>query len=201
MVSSKQLFDYLPGIWKLSRKTFTPLKNWQNSGAECIIANGYAAFIASKTEPNLLIYSEKVYVRNLNDSNLDATTPATVAKQKYHYRYEETTRNIVKYFSDGRLFYELNINSAPKPEGSEKHAEETLSGQSVIQACGEHLCIQDNYVANYVFNNLDSTNSKFTLSYSVSGPKKCYEITTEFERINSVDLIELDIQIKSDAIV
>lgn len=196
MVNSKQIFDCLPGIWKLSRKTLTPLKSWQNSGAECIVANGYAAFILSKTDTNLLLYSEKVTVQNLNSiDGIPATSP-TVAKQKYKYQYDKDTQIITKYFSDDRLFYKLNIG----PEiGNNNDA--VASGNSVIQACGEHLCIQDNYVANYEFSDLDSDVKKFILKYSINGPKKCYEIINEYEKINAPDLEKLGIQIENETIL
>lgn len=204
MVNSKQIFDYLPGIWKLSRKTLTPLKNWQNSGAECIVANGYAAFISSKIDSNLLIYSEKVTVYNLNSNESNTVSSsangATVAKQQYKYQYDKNTQNIVKYFSDDRLFYNLNIN--PEVEKCSDGTNNTVaSGSNVFQACGEHLCIQDNYIANYEFSDLDSDNKKFILKYSINGPKKCYEIINEYEKINSPNLEELDIQIENETIL
>lgn len=201
MVTSKQIFDYLPGIWKISRKTLTSLRSWQNSGAACIVANGYAAFIVSKADPDTLIYSEKVIVHNQNSNQIEPELNSTnVAKQKYKYRYDRNTQDIIKFFSDDRLFYKISITS--EAQSNVNGANTTVvSGNSVIQACGEHLCVQDSYVANYDFNYLNSGEEKFTLKYSITGPKKCYEIINEFERIHDPNFQELGIQIENEIIL
>lgn len=194
MTTSKQIFDFLPGVWKLSRQTLTPLKYWQNSGAECIKAIGFAAIIQEVTDSNLLIYSEKVTICNPNESN--CTINGMEARQKYKYRFDANTSTLTKYFYDDRLFYTLNITESLSDDGVSQ-ATTTTTGQSVITVCGEHLCIQDNYVANYLFKNNDS----FVLKYSINGPKKCYEIVTEYEKCTTNQLTELGVTIENGEIV
>lgn len=192
MVTSKQIFDYLPGIWRLSRKTLTS-SQWHKSGAECITANGIAAITASDTDPNLLIYCEKVSITNLNGS----PTNGMDAKQKYKYRYDAVASTLTKYFYDDRLFYTLNLNQTNSYASGADTTTTIGANGTVITGCGEHLCIEDNYVASYEFRN----NDQFTLKYSVNGPKKCYEIVTEYERSDAQQISQLGFRIENGDIL
>lgn len=189
MTSAKQIFDSFPGIWKLTRETLTPLKQWQYSGAESIRANGFAAFTLSESDPNLLIYSEKVTIHS--DSDGSSVMNGMEAKQKYKYRYESATKTLSKYFFDDRLFYSLKIDTRHGHETAEAIASNEVSG------CGTHLCIQDLYEANYLFLN----DKQFELKYTINGPKKCYEIITQFEKCNDEEIVQLGIQIENGEIL
>lgn len=180
MTSAKQIFDILPGIWKLSRQTLTPLMQWQNSGAECIKANGFAAIIRTDSDPNVLIYSEKVTISDPNDGN--SPMNGMEAKQKYKYQFDPSANTLTKYFCDDRLFYALKFDGTVD-------AGHLIGGHS---CGGEHLCIQDNYVANYLFSD---SGERYTLRYIVTGPKKCYEIITEYEKCELSQQTELGIEI------
>lgn len=195
MITSKQIFEYLPGIWKLSRKTSSQLKHRQgtSSRGECIKADGYAAFLPTESDPNVILYSEKVIVYNF-DLNNEKNHSGIEAKQKYTYKYDQTAQTVTKYFYDGRLFYTLNIIATDSTEP-------TLTGSSSFQICGEHLCIQDNYASSYVFGKADNGELTLTLTYSVNGPKKCYDIITEYEKLNADNLNDLDIQIVNGEMV
>lgn len=173
MAMAKQIFDYLPGVWRLIRQTTTSLDHWQNAGAECIKATGFAAFTHSVDDPNLLIYSEKVIIEN----SLDRSMNGMEAKQKYKYRYDGTAATLTKYFFDDRLFYQMDF--------SKQNNDETVNANATsdVMACGEHLCIQDFYEANYLFKN----DHNFILKYSIRGPKKCYEIINEYEKCNNAN--------------
>lgn len=162
--SAKQIFDFLPGVWKIVRSVES------NILYENIKAHGYAAFIVSKDDNNLILYSEKVTVHNIN---MDIISNST---QKYKYRYDPAKLSISKYFNDGKFFYTMNI-----------------SNQKI---CGEHLCILDKYVPNYVFDN-----NKFTLTYSVNGPSKCYEIITEYIKTSIDDMLISGMIIENEEIV
>lgn len=189
MSSVKQIFDSLPGIWRLTRETLTPLKQWQNSGAECIKANGFATFITNESEPNLLIYTEKVTINSDRDNAMNGME----AKQKYKYRFDKSAETLTKYFYDDRLFYELKIaaNSSDTEEATE------IIASNELKFCGSHLCVQDTYEANYVFRN----NEQFELNYSVKGPKKCYQIMTKFEKCKADEAAQLGLEIINDEIL
>lgn len=188
MSNVKQIFDSLPGIWRLTRETLTPLKQWQNSGAECIKANGFAVFIPNDTDPNLLIYTEKVTI-NSDDNAMNGMQ----AKQKYKYRYDKSAQTLTKYFYDDRLFYEMKIGA--NPSDSEGRTEAIASNE--LRFCGSHLCVQDTYEASYVFRNDD----RFELNYSVKGPKKCYRIITQYEKCNADEEAQLNLDIVNDEIL
>lgn len=183
MSTAKQVFDFLPGIWKISRRTLTPLNKWQLSGAECINAEGYAAMTKVESDPDLIIYTEKVTIRDANETISGMN--GMIARQKYKYRYDTLDETLTKYFYDDRLFYMLRFENDNPNEISS-------SGKHTFRVCGEHLCIEDNYVASYTFN---PTGERFTMKYSVSGPKKCYEIITDYEKCNdNVEIIDGEIQ-------
>lgn len=193
MNSSKQIFEYFPGIWRLTRITTSKVKEFTANitGGECINANGYAAFIKTKSDPNVIVYSEKVTVFNLGAG----AQGGIEAKQKYKYKYDPMTATVTKYFSDDRLFYQLNIND------SEEQSTTAISDLSCFRATGDHLCIQDNYAANYSFSQNPNGIPLITLTYSVNGPKKCYDIITEYERIQCDNLDEFGIVIENEEIV
>lgn len=190
MSTSKQIFEYLPGIWRLSRQTLTSLKEWDRSGADCIKGNGFAAFIQPKDDPNLLIYSEKVTITVPDDSN--SAMNGLEAKQKYKYRYDGQASTFTKYFFDDRLFYTLDLNGSTGTSGAVG-----ASGFGEVIANGEHLCERDFYVAKYNF----CDQQTFSLTYSVNGPKKCYEIQNEFRRCEADEAQVLGIVVENDEIV
>lgn len=184
MSKAKQIFDYLPGIWRLIRQTTTPLEHWQNAGAECIKATGFASFTISDENPNLIIYSEKVVIQTSNDGN---KISGLEAKQKYKYRFDGDASTLTKYFSDDRLFYALDFSQS---ELNNEHVTTSASGTNQLTACGEHLCIQDLYVANYIF----KSDQEFIVKYSIRGPKKCYEILNEYEKCDPNESCDVKIE-------
>lgn len=196
MKTSRQIFDYFPGIWKLNRRTSSQLKQWQNNSmGEAIRADGYAVFTPCENEKNTLFYSEKVTVYNLN-LNGSTSTQGMEARQRYQYKYDEETSTLSKYFTDGRLFYDVKFI------GQEGESMGMVTGDtSINKVCGAHLCIQDNYVSDYKFGVGDHGQPVFTLTYSVNGPKKCYDIQTDYEKLDENDVTRLDIQIKDGEIV
>jgi hypothetical protein len=151
ITTSKQVFDFLQGIWKITRYSESQIES------ENIKAEGHAFFNLSADEPGLIIYSEKVTIYNiyLNSS--------AIGTQEYKYKYDADSLSLSKYFSDNRFFYRLNI--------------------SENKASGRHLCIEDEYSASYIF-----SENLFTLTYSVTGPFKSYEIKTEYVRVREENL-------------
>lgn len=196
MKSSKQIFDFFPGIWKLTRSTSSSLKSWPGyATGECIRAEGYAVFAPSELDKNLLVYSEKVTVYNLNVNNAKGGE-GIEARQRYHYRYNDETAVLSKYFTDGRLFYDVNIvgdngESTVRPDGDTK----------ANKICGAHLCMQDNYVSDYKLGVGTDGQPQFTLVYSVNGPKKCYDIRTDYRKLEPSDIDALGIRIENGEIL
>lgn len=160
---------------------------------ESINADGYAVFCRSDTDKNLLHYSEKVTVYNMNLNN--TKSPEGIeARQKYQYKYDDELATLTKYFTDGRLFYQLNF------VGADGESSAKAVGDS-NKICGEHLCIQDNYVSDYAFGSGSGGQAAFTLTYSVNGPKKCYDIRTEYEKVEAKQAECLGIKIVNGEIL
>lgn len=153
-MNAKEIFNNFVGEWKLSR-----IINLE-SKLNCYKAYGSAHFRRSNEEDNLLLYAEELIINYNQDDNPDRNLNKTQIKavQSYKYAFDNSKNVINKLFKDGRHFYELDVR-----EGT---------------AHAKHMCINDSYVADYVFNK-----NKFSLTYSVSGPKKDYIIQTIFEKI------------------
>lgn len=186
MCSAKQIFDSFPGIWKLTRET-VPLKQLHNSGTEYIRANGFAAFTSTESNPNILIYSEKVSVNCATNSKLNGLE----ARQKYKYRYDNTDQTLTKYFFDDRLFYTMKIQQRNENETA------AATASNNVTACGTHLCIQDLYEANYLFSN----DKQFQLKYTINGPQKCYEIITMYSKCTDDEVAQFCLQIANGEIL
>lgn len=200
MASAKQIFDSFSGIWRITRETLTSLKQWQHSGAECIKASGFAAFTPLESDPNLLIYSEKVTINSGNDNSNGMN--GMEAKQKYKYRYDSSTSSLTKYFFDDRLFYTLKFDDSPHGQDNDgttttKATTEASASSRVAGACGTHLCIQDLYEAKYSFDN----DCYFELKYTINGPKKCYEIINKYEKCNSNEIAVLGLKLENGEIL
>jgi RPE3 domain-containing protein len=186
--TTKQIFDFLPGKWKIIRNI--------RSGAapENIKADGYGSFalypdttdiiplfklnltneFQHDLAQNMLIGEHKVDAQNsLVHSKMrngiilyseeviihnSILNANTIGRQKYQYKYDTTTSSLSKHFNDGGFFYNIEISDH--------------------KIGGRHLCIRDTYVATYMFED-----NKFTLSYHVHGPSKNYEITTQYSKV------------------
>lgn len=183
MKTSKQIFGYFPGIWKLNRRTYSNPKNRahaESSGCINIRAIGYAIFEPSEVDTNLLIYSEKVMVYNLGWDKA-GSVDGTEARQRYHYRYNEESSVLSKYFADGRHFYDIHFVS----EDGLSTSSTAIGDPEGNIICGSHLCIQDQYESSYKFDDGKNGKLAFTLIYDVNGPKKCYKIETHYEKMET----------------
>lgn len=158
MKDAQEVFDFIPGIWKIIRKIKFPLSQEK----EDIKVEGYAAFIKSQTEPNVVMYSEKVVVYNLDP------TQKLNGRKTYKYKYDDKNSTLSKYFSDDQLFYKLA-----------KGFNHNYNGQ--------YQCNQDYYKSNYSFGH-----EQFTLTYFVRGPEKFYDIVTQYTKVDvSLDDLQL----------
>ncbi len=140
---SEQILSSLRGSWKIERTIthrFPIIESYQ--------ATGSAKF--SLEEVHTLHYEEEVKLRNLRTKDVFQST------QQYVYRYDAVLDTLTKHFSDGRLFYKLEISD---------------NGAS-----GYHLCQEDHYSAEYLFESQEN----FSLTYLVKGPRKDYTMQTQY---------------------
>lgn len=89
----KQIFDFLPGTWDISR---TMIAHTTDSFHKAV---GYGTFLISDHDPNIILYSEQLKMLN----------SATIGTQKYSYHYDVFTDILSKYFDNDAFFYQLNI--------------------------------------------------------------------------------------------
>ncbi|WP_114910110.1 DUF6314 family protein [Cardinium endosymbiont of Sogatella furcifera] len=134
------------------------------------IAYGYGLFTASEINPNLVVYSEKVAIHYLQSNTTH------IGKQQYQYLYDTAEASLSKHLHNGNLLYKLNL----------------LNGQ----IDGEHVCMQDSYLSNYIFET-----HRFRIIYTVDGPLKCYRITSIYTSMAGKTLTDLGITIANGVIV
>lgn len=163
MQSTKQIFDNLIGIWSIKRV----LGNYGTAEgtAKFTLQNPKETILsATSSDENTLVINYREDLQVKYDSNFasqqQGTNVENTAYKEYVYLYDMARDKILKKFTNGNLFYELSIDF-------EKQV-----------ANGDHLCEKDFYNASYDF--IDPQN--FVLTYFVKGPKKDYEIKTEFTK-------------------
>jgi hypothetical protein len=128
---------------------------WEISreGSKIKTAEGKATFI--KVEERCIKYREELKVKLIGSDTVHHT------HREYFYIYEEDTDQIRVAFDSMELFYTMKV-----------------AGESVT-SCDEHLCINDTYKATYKF----LSDTHFSVSYEVKGPKKDYVLKTKFVKV------------------
>lgn len=145
---AKQLLNFLQGEWSIT-KHITII----DTNQQIIKANGLASFCALENNSNRIVYTENLTLRYCLTQNLG------LGHQSYIYTYDLRKDSVATYFTDGRMFYSLD-----------------LAGNS---ATGTYQCIDDLYMAKYHFVNQTS----FELTYSITGPKKNYSIKSAYRKL------------------
>lgn len=106
------------------------------------------------------------------------------ASRQYVYRYQMDKDKASAWFvkTDGSnevdyLFHEMNIEMLP-----DDSAFDIKNTTSALCAKGHHLCIKDDYNAEYAFNFDKSTLNTWKLKYAVKGPEKDYMAEATYAR-------------------
>ena len=166
---TEQLFDSLKGKWKLVRHLQSALPSFPSGTLE-----GTATFHERESTESSY---EKEYLYIENGQFTTAQGINMSASRRYVYRFQKSMERISAWFvkpEDGEtvdyLFHELNINGSMDqlPDSSENDT------QGSMIASGHHLCIDDEYQADYSFGKMDSRIQIWGLKYTVQGPKKNY---------------------------
>ncbi|MCJ1287952.1 hypothetical protein MMC26_007305 [Xylographa opegraphella] len=109
--------------------------------------------------------------------------------RRYVYRYQRATGSITAWFvktdtiaSVDYLFHKVSFcdSSNQIPEN------EFLPTDDISSAKGHHLCVNDNYDAEYKFQYRDMYLTQWNLKYTVKGPGKDYTASTNYTRIAEV---------------
>ncbi|MBS1781089.1 MAG: hypothetical protein JST70_17315 [Bacteroidetes bacterium] len=147
-------YHFFKGAWTFSRDI-----KIDNGITIYGTATGHASFDPKTkfADCNTLIYSEKGIL------TISQTGMTSTFHRSFRYVF---ANNMTVYFNDGvdvgKLYQEYRLD---------KHK------QTFTASC-THLCVQDNYNAEYRI--LDE--KSFRLTQSIQGPKKDFLITTDFQR-------------------
>lgn len=201
VLPTTKLFSSLPGSWKLDRYVYS--NNPQDPNGRF---DGTASFTRrpAPVDPAYvaeLLYSEEGFMELLNPAQWHGGGgPRLRWTRKYIWRL---SRGVLGEENDGRGPERISVWFV-KPgsdEGREEadylfhelkfeEKEEVLSMRRVVNAEGDHLCVDDKYKTNYVFiydpgesGDYDCLDA-FKAFHNVSGPKKEQTIRNEYYRQN-----------------
>lgn len=110
------------------------------------------------------------------------------ATRRYVYRFQRNINTISAWFVKAEegspvdyLFHYVNFTSCQ--QGSFLQANGRR--RCFLEAAGQHLCIEDDYQAKYLFKFDDCRCDEWELTYNVKGPKKAYSATAQYTRDDS----------------
>ena len=160
----KAIFLALQGPWRFSRSLQSAIPTYPSGMLE-----GTASIEGRPAEdPNFddeWLYSEK------GDFVTDRGLTMKATRQ-YVYRYHQQTDELTAWFvkTEGQglvdyLFHRLDFT------------DESVSGRegkTILKAKGHHLCLNDNYVAEYSFEFMGQRIEEWGVTYTVKGPEKDY---------------------------
>ena len=170
--STENIFDSLKGSWKLTRNLDSLISAYPSGKL-----NGRATF-AERPPTDSIFDAEYLYSESGDFITQQGLTMR--ATRQYVYRYSRTTDAISVWFvklDDGSavdyLFHKLDFRETdlgvdPSPE--------------VWSASGYHLCVEDNYNADYSFHLRDSKIIQWHAVFDVDGPKKDYTAKATYTR-------------------
>lgn len=150
-MAMQNFFNLLPGDWYFSRKII----NFYNNTNEIITGN----VVLKKLNKTALLYSEKG-VRHIGIGNINFT-------QNYRYELDADSNSINIYFVNF-----INNNNKNK----------IFVRLSALSCDAIHLCGQDCYVVKLIIpDNFGPHNKCFDLQHTVTGPKKNYQMITQYK--------------------
>ena len=170
--STETMFKSLKGSWKLYRTLDSLVSNYPSGSLE-----GIATF-AERLPTEDIFDDEYLYSESGNFTTQQGLTMR--ATRQYVYRYSMTTGVITVWFvrpdDSGAVdyfFHKLDFREmGPLLE----------SGPEAWSASGYHLCVEDNYNAEYSFRVRDSSVAEWEAVFNVNGPKKDYVSRATYTR-------------------
>ena len=170
--STQNIFDSLEGPWKLIRNLDSAVSTYPSGTLQ-----GIATF-AKRIPTDHVFDAEYLYSESGDFITQQGLTMR--ATRQYVYRFSRSTDAItvwfvksdagsaVDYFFHKLDFRELDLGINP--------------GSNIWSASGFHLCVDDNYNANYNFHKNDSFITKWHAVFNVKGPKKDYTAKATYTR-------------------
>lgn len=178
--SPERLFDIFQGTWKLFRALRSALSVYPSGYFE-----GTAIF---EQRPSTSEVYDKEYLYIENGQFTTNQGLVLMANRRYIYRYQKDVDKISVWFvrQDGTtadyLFHEVNFSNLQ--DGP--HAHKRVGNTGFLKANGQHLCVHDDYQANYLFEFIGSNCNEWGVKYNVKGPKKDYVADNRYIREDSV---------------
>lgn len=184
----KDVFLIFKGYWNVDRRLESEMNTFPSGNFK-----GAASFeMRSPTDSAYDV--EYLYMENgefCSDQGL--VIPAT---RRYVYRFQANTNTISAWFvkaEDGLtvdyLFHHVNFT----PMEQESFLGTNEGNGRFLEANGQHLCVDDDYQANYLFRFRGLICEDWVLKYCVKGPRKAYIATTQYVRDSSRQIANHDI--------
>lgn len=176
----RTIFQALQGQWKLSRVLSSALPTYPSGKLE-----GIANF--ERRPPTGLDVDEECSYIEEGEFTADIGMIMRAACQ-YVYRYHQQTDELTIWFVKPEdrgavdyLFHRLDL----RKEEENRHIGEDLTGKMTWTAAGHHLCLNDDYVAEYTFTFMNQHLETWRLRYIVKGPQKSYVADATYSRSSS----------------
>ena len=169
---TRSLFQNMLGEWTLNRTIKSKLSNYPSG-----VFRGTARITPKES-------SNKIYdLECLYEEEGTLTTEQGISlrgSRRYVYRYQEKTDTISAWFVKPEsksvvdyLFHEVKFKTPDQMRYSKNKGK-------VTKAQGHHLCIDDDYDAEYEFISKSETLEKWSIKYQVVGPKKDYTLNASY---------------------
>ena len=194
----ERLFAMLEGKWKLFRKLRSAIPSYPSGNFEGTV-------VFTKRTPTSYEYDDE-YIYTENGEFITEQGLALKANRRYVYRFQKKTNLMSAWFvkpatesTADYLFHTLDFASIPNESPEPRKDKKTV----FVKANGQHLCIDDHYQANYLFEFNNFGCSEWGLEYVVKGPKKNYIANSKYLCENSAqtwncdDIEEVDKNISS----
>ncbi len=176
-ISPENVFTALRGHWKLYRRLQSEICTYPSGTFK-----GMASFeMRTPTDP---AYDTEYLYTETGEfcTEQGLIFPAT---RRYVYRFQRNTNTISTWFvkaEDGSsvdyLFHRLKFSFQKK----ESYCRTKGSSIFLLEADGQHLCIDDDYQATYFFKFQGCQCHEWDLKYNVKGPRKAYNTNTQYIR-------------------
>lgn len=176
-VGPDKLFSILEGKWKLFRKLQSAIFSYPSGNFE-----GIAVF--KKRTPTSHDYDDE-YLYTEDGRFVTEQGLVLTANRRYVYRFQKRTNTMTAWFvkptsesTVDYLFHTLDFSSIEGESLGSKKDRKT----KFVKANGHHLCIDDDYQANYLFGFKSSECDEWGVEYVVKGPKKDYIANSKYLR-------------------
>ncbi|KAI4097592.1 MAG: hypothetical protein LQ344_000325 [Seirophora lacunosa] len=187
-LQSHRLFNALHGAWKITRTIKSALPSYPSGNFK-----GKATF--ERRKPSAEGYHDEYLYSESGTFSADQGLTFQASRQ-YVYRYQASSDAISAWFvkPDDRstvdyLFHELRME-----DSRETDDRQASQDQLVVRASAYHLCVDDHYSPDYIFQLKNGILDDWSLTYHVKGPQKdfiaeaCY--TKSFNHGDSKEELE-----------